>query len=121
MFDKPRLEDEKIIACLRASYALSVTELEFRPLGHDSHAGVYRVRANGQAYFLKVKSDPLAMAYYRYARVVEDLGGFAEPVFFMDASDETKADSVKWFMAQFSPDGLVEVAHRLDRVLPILD
>jgi spectinomycin phosphotransferase len=338
MLDKPSLKDEKIIACLRASYGLSVTELEFRPLGKDSHAGVYRVQANRRVYFLKVKSDsldeisvllprylkeqgmepviaplptntqdlwtkidsftltlypciegrsgweaglsdsqwvefgavlkqlhatrlplellnrmpretftpdpkwmaiierlhaavrdrvyddpfekqlavfwkdhydeigvnvdragqlgrmlqnksfdlvlchadihtanllvpdqgnlfivdwdqpilaprerdlmfvtvgayvteqraetlffrgygkteidPLAMAYYRYARVVEDLGGFAEPVFFMDASDETKMDSVKWFMAQFAPGGLVEVAHKLDHVLPMLD
>jgi spectinomycin phosphotransferase len=57
MLDKPRLEDENIIACLKASYGLTVTDLEFLPLGYDSFAGVYRVQAHGQTYFLKVKSD----------------------------------------------------------------
>jgi spectinomycin phosphotransferase len=52
------LPDEKIIACLRDSYGLAVTAVEFLPLGYDSYAGVYRVMANdGQDYFLKVKKD----------------------------------------------------------------
>ncbi|MBN1681855.1 MAG: aminoglycoside phosphotransferase family protein [Anaerolineae bacterium] len=57
MLDKPRLEDAKIMACLKVSYDLTVTGMEFLPLGYDSYAGVYRVQANGQLYFLKVKSD----------------------------------------------------------------
>jgi spectinomycin phosphotransferase len=57
--------------------------------------------------------DPLAMAYYRYARVVEDLGGFAEKVFLMDTTDEAKEDCRRWFEYQFSPGGPVEAAHRL--------
>src|SRR5438552_2375190 len=57
MLEKPRLEDEKIIACLADSYGLGVTQLEFLPIGHDSNAGVYRVQGKGQTYFLKVKSD----------------------------------------------------------------
>lgn len=338
MLDKPRLEDEKIAECLRASYGLTVSEIEFRPLGYDSYAGVYRVQANGQTYFLKVKSDtvdersvvlpgylkeqgmeqvvaplptraqelwstidnfmlilypfiegrsgwevglsdsqwlafgavlkklhtmrlppellnripketfvanqkwltivnqlhaavhnqvydnpfekqlaafwkdhhhdigmivdraeqlgrrlqnksldfvlchadihtanllidnqgrlfivdwdqpvlaprerdlmfvtvggfvteekaetlffqgygktdinPLTLAYYRYARVVEDLGGFAESVFLMDTTGETKEDSAKWFMSQFAPGGLVEAAHKLGHILSMLD
>jgi spectinomycin phosphotransferase len=60
MLDKPRLEDEHIIACLREDYGLAVTRLEFLPLGYDSNAGVYRVRADGQDYFLKVKSNPVS-------------------------------------------------------------
>jgi hypothetical protein len=58
MLDKPGIEDEKIAACLRASYGLTVTELTFLPLGYDSAAGVYRVRAGQQDYFLKVRSEP---------------------------------------------------------------
>ena len=78
MLDRPGLEDEKIIACLRASYALTVTKLEFRPLGHDSHAGVYRVGANGQAYFLKVKSDPLVEISVLLPRYLKEQG--IEPI-----------------------------------------
>lgn len=64
--------------------------------------------------------DPLVLAYYRYARVVEDLGAFAEDVFYRDTSDATKEDSIYWFRVQFSPGGLIEAAHALDDVLPLL-
>jgi spectinomycin phosphotransferase len=58
--------------------------------------------------------DPLVMAYYRYARVMEDLAAFAERVFSVDASDATKQDSLNWFKAQFAPGNLLEAAHPLD-------
>lgn len=48
MLDKPPLSDEKISACLLDSYGLTVTGIEFLPIGHDSYAGVYRVQANEQ-------------------------------------------------------------------------
>jgi spectinomycin phosphotransferase len=58
MLEKPAIQDEKIIACLRDNYGLTITELEFLPLGYDSNAGVYRVTADdGRLYFLKVKRD----------------------------------------------------------------
>jgi spectinomycin phosphotransferase len=57
MLDKPRLEDGKIIACVRATYGLTITEIEFLPLGYDSYAGVYRVEAGGETYFLKARRD----------------------------------------------------------------
>lgn len=56
MFEKPKLADKKIIACLQDEYGLSVTSLEFLPIGHDTRAGVYRVLTNtGERYFLKLK------------------------------------------------------------------
>lgn len=60
--------------------------------------------------------DPLIMAYYRYERLMEDLAEFARMVFLVDSSDETKQDSMQWFVRQFEPGGAVEVAHRLDHV-----
>jgi spectinomycin phosphotransferase len=66
----------------------------------------------------KTDVDPLTMAYYRYEHVMEDLAAFAERVFSVDASDETKQDSLAWFVAQFRPGGGVEAAHKLDHVLP---
>ncbi|MBI5957125.1 MAG: hypothetical protein HY866_00220, partial [Chloroflexi bacterium] len=71
MLEKPRLEDEKIFACLSSTYGLAATGLEFLPIGYDSAAGVYRVRANGQAYFLKVKRGPvyeLSLSLPRYLK-----------------------------------------------------
>ncbi|WP_162909837.1 phosphotransferase enzyme family protein [Aggregatilinea lenta] len=61
--------------------------------------------------------DLLVMAFYRYARAMEDLAAFAERVFAPDASDATRQDSVEWFKAQFAPGSSVEAAHRLDHLL----
>lgn len=57
MLDKPQLDDAKIIAGVQAAYGITLTEIEFLPLGYDSCAGVYRVRAGEDIYFLKVKRD----------------------------------------------------------------
>jgi len=71
MLEKPRIADTEIIACLKESYGLSVTALEFLPLGYDSYAGVYRVCADGQDYFLKAKRDTvdeLSISIPRYLK-----------------------------------------------------
>ena len=59
MLDKPPIEDGQIIACLKRSYGLTVTGIEFLPIGYDAQAGVYRVQADGQRYFLKVKRETI--------------------------------------------------------------
>jgi len=48
------LPNDALRAALHARYELAVTEVTFLPLGHDSAAWVYRVRAaDGASYFLK--------------------------------------------------------------------
>jgi spectinomycin phosphotransferase len=75
MLEKPGLEDEKIIACLRDSYGLTITEIEFLPKGHDSYAGVYRVVADdGTPYFLKVKQDTVFEPTVTLPRFLKDYG-----------------------------------------------
>lgn len=74
MLDKPPLEDEKIAACLKKTYNLSLTTIEFLPIGHDSYAGVYRVQGNGQSYFLKVKRDAVTELSVRLPRYLKEQG-----------------------------------------------
>jgi len=63
--------------------------------------------------------NPVAMAYYRYERAMQDLAEFALQVFRADSSDATKQDSLEWFMVQFAPGGTVEAAHALSsHILP---
>jgi spectinomycin phosphotransferase len=54
MLERPDLSDETILTCLREAYALPAAAVEFLPLGYDSAAGVFRVTAQGERYFLKV-------------------------------------------------------------------
>jgi spectinomycin phosphotransferase len=65
-----------------------------------------------------VTVNPLALAYYRYEWLAQDLGSFAEMVFAQeDAGEETRQDSARLFMAQFEAGNLAEIAHRLDAVV----
>lgn len=63
----------------------------------------------------RVEIDPLALAYYRYEWVVQEMGDFGERVFLMpDAGAITKADSVAGFRQLFEPGDVVESAYNSD-------
>jgi len=60
MIEKPHIPDEQISASLCDDYGLPDIELTFLPVGNDSRAWAYSVRArNGQRYFLKVRCGPV--------------------------------------------------------------
>ncbi|MCI0578173.1 MAG: aminoglycoside phosphotransferase family protein [Chloroflexi bacterium] len=75
MLEKPHLKDEAIMACLRHSYGLAVSGIEFLPVGNDSSAGVYRVNADdGKVYFLKVRQGPVYEPGVAVPRYLQDQG-----------------------------------------------
>jgi len=57
MREKPNLSDEKNLQSLQDGFAIPAKQVEFLPLGNDSNAWAYRVEAERQLYFLKVKRD----------------------------------------------------------------
>jgi spectinomycin phosphotransferase len=60
MIIKSPLLDEIIIAGIHEGYGLTVSELEFLPIGNDPDAWVYKVHTpGGSAYFLKVRRGDL--------------------------------------------------------------
>jgi spectinomycin phosphotransferase len=75
MLEKPDIEDDLIITCLRDSYGLSVAELSFLPIGYDLASSVYRVLAEDQTtYFLKLRSGKLQEASVAIPRFLNDQG-----------------------------------------------
>jgi spectinomycin phosphotransferase len=59
--------------------------------------------------------DPLALAYYRYAWAVEEIGDYGKRVFMMpDAGAETRRDAVRAFMGIFQPGEIVALAYASD-------
>jgi spectinomycin phosphotransferase len=55
--------------------------------------------------------DPLALAYYRYARAVSDLGDLGEQVFSrQDLGPATKGEAVERVVRMFEPGHLVALA-----------
>ncbi|MBE0695501.1 MAG: aminoglycoside phosphotransferase family protein [Anaerolineaceae bacterium] len=56
MLEKPEIQDETIIACLRAEYGLPIHQITFLPLGGDLCSAVYRaVAGDGAVYFCKLR------------------------------------------------------------------
>jgi spectinomycin phosphotransferase len=55
--------------------------------------------------------DALALAYYRYAWAIEDIGSFAEQVLLMpEAGEESKRFALELFQKQFDPGNIVSIA-----------
>jgi spectinomycin phosphotransferase len=62
-----------------------------------------------------VTVDPLALAYYRYARAVEDISANAEQVFYRpDLGSDTKREAVDRFVRLFAPGYIIERAFASD-------
>ncbi len=63
--------------------------------------------------------DTLALAYYRYEWVVQEIGDFGERVFLMkDVGDETRQNAVVSFRQLFQPGDVVETAYKSEGILP---
>lgn len=59
MRDDPRFDLELLAACLRRHYGVAAVSIMFLPLGFDSQAAVYGVRAaDGGRFFLRTRRGP---------------------------------------------------------------
>jgi spectinomycin phosphotransferase len=59
--------------------------------------------------------DPRALAYYRYAWAVQDMGAYAEQVFFSGGLvEESRRDAYKGFVDMFEPGNIVDIAFESD-------
>jgi spectinomycin phosphotransferase len=57
-----------------------------------------------------VNVDPVALAYYRFERIVADIAAECDEVFLTAAGDD-REQSVEYFERQFEPGGVREIAH----------
>ena len=65
--------------------------------------------------FGEVEIDLKALAYYRYAWAVQDMGAYAEQVFFsLSLGQESRRDALQGFVAMFEPGNIVDIAFELD-------
>lgn len=56
--------------------------------------------------------DPVALGYYRYERIVEDLAAYGEQIFEAQGSSEDRENGLVEIIGQFDPDCLVSIAHQ---------
>lgn len=62
--------------------------------------------------------DPVALAYYRYERIIADVAAYGEQIFGEQGSEEDRREGLRQLMGQFLPDEVVAVAHQTYERLP---
>jgi len=59
--------------------------------------------------------NAVALAYYRYERIVEDIAQFAESILRPGEGHEDRAQCLRYLEANFLPGGVLEIARAADR------
>jgi spectinomycin phosphotransferase len=62
--------------------------------------------------------DPIALAYYRYERIVEDIAVFCEQILLTDKGSEDRENGVRKLASAFLPNNVIEIARRSENILP---
>jgi len=60
----------------------------------------------------------LALAYYRYERVIEDLVVICEQILSTDEGGADRERSFGWFTGNFEPGSTIEIAEKTGKLLP---
>lgn len=58
--------------------------------------------------------DPMAIAYYRYERIVEDIAAFCEQLLLTDEGGADREQSLHYLMSSFLPGAEMDIAYRSD-------
>ncbi len=59
--------------------------------------------------------DPIALAYYRYERIIQDIAAFCEQIFLTSEGGPDREQSLHYLMSNFLPDSTIEIAYRSDQ------
>jgi spectinomycin phosphotransferase len=59
--------------------------------------------------------NPRALAYYRYERIIEDIALYCEQLLLSNAGGQDRAQSLRYLVSNFLPDGTIEAARRADK------
>ena len=62
--------------------------------------------------------DPIALAYYRYERIVQDIADYCQQILSTDEGGEDRETGLRQLISQFQPNHVVEIAFRSEKNLP---
>jgi spectinomycin phosphotransferase len=66
----------------------------------------------------KTEIDPVALAYYRFERILQDIAPYAGQLLVTDAGGKDRVRTLQGIISFFLPSGVVEMACKAERNLP---
>jgi len=61
--------------------------------------------------------NPIALAYYRYERIIQDIALFCEQIFWTNEGGEDREQSLRYLTSNFLPNSTIEIAYKSDKTL----
>jgi len=61
--------------------------------------------------------DPIALAYYRYERIIQDIAVYCEQLFLTHEGGEDREQSLRYLTSNFLPNSVLEIAYKSDQTL----
>jgi len=59
--------------------------------------------------------DPVALAYYRYERIIQDISEFCKQIFLTAEGGRDREQALEYLQSNFWPEGVLEIAYRTAR------
>jgi spectinomycin phosphotransferase len=59
--------------------------------------------------------NQIALAYYRYERIIQDIAAYCEELLLTDEGGEDRAQSLRYLKSNFLPGGTIEIAYESDK------
>lgn len=66
----------------------------------------------------QTQANPLALAYYRYERIVQDIAAYCEQLLLTEEGGEDRENGLQQLVSQFEPGNVTEMAYRSEKYLP---
>lgn len=84
----------------------------------DGDIGGIWFNAKGDTYFYQgygyAEIDPIALAYYRYERIIEDMAVTCQQIFLTDEGGANREAEFRHLTNQFLPNGVIERAYKAE-------
>ena len=64
------------------------------------------------------QADPVALAYYRYERIVQDIAAYCEEILLTHGASKDRENGLRQLISQFEPNDVVAMAYRTEQFLP---